>query len=247
MKKYEFDSVIIASGGKGTKIAKIIGHNIIEPRPSLTALKIKEKEFYSLSGMSFKNVEITAKFENHTYCTFGDILFTHKSLSGPAIFKISSLSAFDNFSSVNPLEITLKLIDYPLDNIENELKRNSKKSIKNVFSKFVPEHFIECVLKVNNIDGAKQAAQIKKFEKEIIYKSLTELKLYAEGKIKDSEIVMAGGVDLNEINSKTMESKLIPGLFFTGEILNIDGFTGGFNLQSCWSTAYLCSLNFNYI
>ncbi len=241
---YKFDNVIISAGAKGMEIAKALGHNIIEPRPSLTSLNIKEKEFYTLSGIGFKNVQINAKFEKHKYSAFGDILFTHKSISGPAVFKISSLSAYDDFSPFNPLEINIKLYDYSPDYIEQELKNNLKKSIKNVYSKFAPENFIVCILNRNNIDGNKQAAQIKKTEKEFIFKSLTELKLHVDERIKNSQIVTAGGVDLNEINPKTMESKLVPNLFFTGEILNIDGFTGGFNLQNCWSTAYICSLNF---
>ena len=86
---------------------------------------------------------------------------------------------------------------------------------------------------------------MKKTEKEILIHSITSLKLHVTGRIKDSEIVTAGGVDLDEVNSKTMESKILNGLYFIGEVLNIDGFTGGFNLQSCWSTAYVCSMNFN--
>ena len=244
-KTYEFECVVVATGGKGIKIAEMTGHKIIEPKPSLTALNIKEKEFYSLSGMSFKNAEITAKYQKSKYSAVGDILFTHKAISGPCVFKISALTAYENFSSVSPMEINIKLVDCTLEDIEYELKVNSKKTIKNVFTKFAPEKFISCILKMNKINETKQAAQINKSEKEILFKSLTELKLYVEERIKDSEIVTAGGVELNEINSKTMESKLIPNLFFIGEILNIDGYTGGFNLQSCWSTAYLCSLNFN--
>ena len=242
---YKFNNVIIATGGKGIEPLKTTEHNIIEQRPSLTAFDIKEKELYSLSGLSFKNVQINARFEKHKYNAAGDILFTHKSISGPAVFKISALSAYDDFSENNPMEITIKLTDFTLEEIEDEIKINSKKSIKKVFSKFAPESFINCILNSNNIDGTKQTAQLKKKEKEILFKALTELKLHIQGRIKDSEIVTAGGVDLNEINSKTMESKLVPNLFFIGEVLNIDGFTGGFNLQNCWSTAYICSLNFN--
>lgn len=242
---YKFENVIIATGGKGMELLKTTGHNIIEPKPSLTALDIIEKEFYSLAGVSFKNAEINAHFKNHKYYAQGDLLFTHKSISAPCVFKISSLSAYDDFSSENPMEITLKLTDYTFLDFENEIKTNSKKSIKNLFSKFAPESFINCILKLNNIDGAKQTAQLKKTEKEILYKSLSELKLHVQGRIKNSEIVTAGGIDLNETDSKTMQSKLIPHLYFIGEVLNIDGFTGGFNLQNCWSTAYICSLNFN--
>ena len=98
-------------------------------------------------------------------------------------------------------------------------------------------------MKANKIQPDKQTAQMNKKEKEILINSLLNLRLHAAGRIKNSEIVTAGGVDLNEINPKTMESKIVSGLYFIGEILNIDGFTGGFNLQNCWSGAYICSIN----
>lgn len=241
---YIFDRLVIASGGGNTGFFSSFGHKIKPLRPSLTALDIREKEFYSLSGLSFHNARIKARLEKRSYEAEGDFLFSHKSITGPLVFKISALSAYDDFAEDKPLEITLKTSGCSPEMIENELKANAKKSIKNVFSKFAPESFISLICSINNIDGNKQAAQLKKQEKEILIQALTALKLHAEGRIKNSEIVTAGGVSLDEINQKTMESKLIPGLFFTGEVLDIDGFTGGFNLQNCWSTAYICSLNF---
>ncbi len=237
--KYEFDVVIIASGGKndGFELAKQLGHNIIKPVPSLCALDIEEKNFYKLSGLTFKNVEAKV----NKYSAEGDILFAHKFITGPCIFKISSLCAYDDL----PFEITLKLTKESREEIEEYLKNNPVKTIKKAFSRFAPEAFISEILKINSIEGTKQTAQIKKAEKEILINSLTALKLHVKGRIKDSEIVTAGGVDLNEINSKTMESKLHNNLYFIGEILNIDGFTGGFNLQNCWSGAYLCAKNIN--
>lgn len=238
-----FDDVIIATGGAetGLSIASNLGHNIIEPKPSLCALDIKEKYFYSLSGLSFKNVYAQAVCNGHKYSAFGDLLFTHKSISGPLIFKLSALSAYDDFSSENPLKITLSLLDLKYDDVENYIRANQKKSIKNVFSKYLPEKFISVLLEEFSIDGNKQVSQIKKVEKEKLINALFNLELNSISRIKNSEIVTAGGVDLNEINPKTMQSKIVDGLFFIGEILNIDGFTGGFNLQNCWSTAYICA------
>lgn len=245
LNKYTFDCVVIATGGKGSgfKLAESLGHKIIEPKPSLCALDIKEKNFYSLSGISLNNAKIKAKWNKQSYKADGGLLFTHKSLSGPVIFKISALSAYDGITNENPLEIELCITNKEPEEIEETIKNNQKKSIKNVFSQFAPERIIEEILRINDIDGTKQIAQIKKQEKEVLINSLFNLKLYATGRIKDSEIVTAGGVDLNEINSKTMESKLVKNLYFIGEILNIDGFTGGFNLQNCWSTAYIASIN----
>ena len=245
--EYIFDAVIITTGGRGNgcDIARQLGHKIIDLKPSLTALDIKEKELYSLSGMSFKNVEAEFKVGKKKQSCIGDFLFTHKSISGPCVFKVSAQTAYENFDGQKPLEITFKFTDYSVEHIEEEIKNNSKKTVKNVFSKFAPESFILAVLKMNNIEADKQTAQLKKIEKELLIQSITSFKLHAIKRIKDSEIVTAGGVDLNEVNSKTMESKLVNGLYFAGEVLNIDAYTGGFNLQNAWSTAYIVSTNFN--
>ncbi len=245
---YKFDAVILTTGGKGNgfELARKLSHKISDLKPSLCALNIKEKYFYNLAGISFKNVEISTKTKKNKLPTcYGDILFTHTSISGPCIFKISALTAFEDFDENNPLIINIKLTDYTQEEIENILKKNSKKTIKNVFSEFAPENFINLILKENNISGSKQTAQINKKEKTILINALTNLSLNAVSRVKGSEIVTAGGVELNEINPKTMESKICKGLFFAGEILNIDGFTGGFNLQNCWSTAYIVSSAFN--
>lgn len=241
---YTYDAIVIATGGKGNgfELACSLGHKIIEPHPSLCALEIEEKYLYELTGLSFKNTEISfvsgkKKFPK----VYGDILFSHKAITGPAIFKVSALSTFDEF----PIVLTIKLIDNSIEEIEEYIKENPKKTIKNVFSKFAPESYITLIATKYKIDFNKQTAQLKKQEKELILNSLFSLKLHAKGRSKGTEIVTAGGIDLKEIDSKTMQSKLVEGLYFAGEILNIDGFTGGFNLQNCWSTAYIVASNFN--
>lgn len=245
--EYSFDAVVVTTGGRGNgcEIAKKLGHKIVELKPSLTALDIKEKELYSLSGLSFKNVEAVFKIGKKNFSCLGDFLFTHKSISGPCVFKVSAETAYEKFNDEIPLEITFKFTDYSLEQIEEEIKNNPKKTIKNVFSKFAPESYISVIMQMYNIEQSKQMAQIKKNEKEILISSLVNLNLHAIKRIKDSEIVTAGGVDLNEINPKTMESKLVKGIFFAGEVLNIDAYTGGFNLQNAWSGAYIVSSNFN--
>ena len=243
--EYIFDYIIITTGGRGNgfELAKNLGHNIIEPKPSLCAIDVKENFLYALSGLSFKNVEIQSKLGKKKLPTvYGDILFSHKAITGPAIFKVSALSAFDN---IEELEMTIKLVDISQDEIEKYIRENQKKTIKNVFSKFVPESYINAIIDEHKIDGNKQTAQIKKQEKEILINSLLALRLHAKSRLKDSEIVTAGGIDLKEIDSKTMQSKLVDGLYFAGEILNIDAYTGGFNLQNCWSTAFIVAQALN--
>ena len=247
IKKYSFDALVFATGGRGNgfEILKELGHNIVEPKPSLCALEVKEK-LYGLSGVSFKNVEIISNIGKIKFPTVvGDVMFTHKSITGPAIFKASALSAFEYFDEQKPLELKFKLVDKTKDEIEAVIKLNQKKTIKNVFSMIAPESFVLEIINVNNIEPDKQVAQLKKREKEILLNSLLELKLNAIKRVKDSEIVTAGGVDLREVDSKTMQSKLIKDLYFAGEVLNIDAYTGGFNLQNCWSTAYIVSMALN--
>ncbi len=245
---YIFDYVIISTGGNksGYNLAQEMGHSISPLRPSLCSFNIREKYLYELTGVTLKDVKATIKLKNkkNITCT-GDILFTHKSVTGPLIFKISSVSAYEDFDEKKTMEISLSITECTYEDIEKDIKSNSKKAVKNIFYNYAPKNFILKIMQINNINKDKQAAQLTKKEKEILINSLLNLKLHAEKRIKDSEIVTAGGIKLDEINSKTMESKINKGLYFTGEILDIDGFTGGFNLQNCWSTAYICSLNFN--
>lgn len=246
--KYEFDKVIIASGGRGNgfELAEMLGHNVIEPKPSLCALEVQETFLYKLSGLTFKDVEISSKLGKTKFkSVVGDILLSHKSITGPAIFKVSALNAFFDFDEQQPLELTVNLINKTVDEIESIIHLNQKKTIKNVFSMLAPESYICEILRVNNIEADKQVAQIRKNEKEILINSLLSLKLHAVKRLKNSEIVTVGGVNLKEIDSKTMQSKLVEGLYFVGEVLNIDAYTGGFNLQNCWSTAYIAASDLN--
>lgn len=241
---YEADAVILATGGKGNgfELAKNSGHTIKDLRPSLCAFEIKEKYLYELSGLTFKNVKAIPVINNKKKEPYyGDIMFSHKSVTGPLIFKMSAITAYNDFSEENPFELILTLTDKTNDEINEIIKNNPKKNIKNVFTSYAPESYIIAVCGEYGIDCLKQTAQIKKTEKEILINSIINMKLHVTGRIKNSEIVTAGGVCTDEINPKTMESKLVKGLFFTGEIIDVDGFTGGFNLQNCWSDAYICA------
>lgn len=242
--EFTFDTLIVATGGKGSgfDIAREFEHNIIELKPSLCSIDVREKFLYNLPGMTFKNVRINFKTDKKQEI-YGDILFTDKSITGPGIFKVSALSAYYAYDEKNPLTIKIKLIDTEKELIEKAISTNQRKSIKSVFSEFAPENLIRIFCEEYNIDLSKQVSQIKKEEKNKLISSLLELELHVISRIKGSEIVTAGGVDLKEIDAKTMMSKKVENLYFIGEMLNIDGFTGGFNLQNCWSGAYLCARN----
>lgn len=245
---YKFKKLILATGGKNFKLARSFKHKIVRPTFTLAPLEIAEKEYYELSGLSLKDVWVKVFLDGKKLLNLaGDILFTRNSISGPLVFKISSCCAYEDYSEQNPLELQINLVgqNYAyLDNFITDFKDKSPKvSIKNSFSPFCPKKLFEKILENNNIDGMKQIAQMTNKEKDIILDNLTAFKLHVTGKVLGTGIVTAGGVDTDEIDSATMESKLVPNLFFAGEMINVDGFTGGFNLQNCWSTARVAAMS----
>ena len=224
---YEFDKVIIATGGHAAyDCAKFLGHKIIEPKPALTGLKSKEN-FSSISGVSIKNVRALNFID--------DILFTHEGVSGPLIYKISSIKARDSF----PYNISFDFVGE--DDFQNMLNNNPHKNIKNMLAELVPKSFAEYVLNKLNIDFETKCHAINGKTRDIIINSLRKFEVTAVGTSKGGEIVTSGGVDLKEINPKTLESKLVKDVYFCGEVMDIDGFCGGYNLQNCWSTAFVVS------
>lgn len=224
---YNFDKIVIAVGGhNGYDCAKFLGHNIIEPKPALTALKTKEN-FKKLSGVSLQN----AKWNGLN----GDILFTHEGISGPLVYKISSIKARDKF----PYDISFDLVN-EID-LQEELNKNPHKNIKNLIAEFVPKSFAEYIIQCAGIDGERKSHTIDGKTRDKILNQLHNFKITVVSAIKGGEVVTSGGVDLKEVNPKTLESKLVKGVYFCGEVLDIDGFCGGFNLQNCWSTAFVAS------
>lgn len=241
-----FDKLVIATGGRGEgqKLAKSLGHNIVELKPVLSALVTKEKDFASISGLSLKNISAQVFFENKKVIDLNDdFLFTHTGVSGPLIYKISSYCAYCDFTEKSPLKIVFKLVNKDFGDFDKEflekLKTNAQKETVNVVAEYVPKNLAIAILKKEKIDTTTKAGQLSKFHRIAISKALTMFALNAIKTVAGEEIVTAGGVDLNEIDSKTMESRLAEGLYFCGEVLDIDGLTGGFNLQNCWSTGYI--------
>ena len=216
--EYSADYVIIATGGHaGYETLKMLGHNIIEPKPALVGLKTEE-DFSNLAGVSIKGV-----------------LFTHKGISGPAVYRISSLKARDDC----PYKLNFNFIG-DID-LQSELNSNPHKSIKNLLSDYVPKSFALYCLKGLKINPDEKCHLINGKTRDMILNRLLNFEVTVTGVFPDGEVVTSGGVDLREINPKTMESKLVHGLYFCGEVMDIDGFCGGFNLQNCWSTAYCAS------
>lgn len=228
---YAFDVVIVSTGGHGNwDIFSKMNLNIIPPTQALVGLVTKEN-FSKISGVSIKNVKTYGKeFKNSDN---GDIIFTHKGISGPLIYKISSIFARKEM----PYKLVFQLVK-DLD-LQAELNKNPHKEIKNLLGQFVPKSFAEFVLENLDIEKNTPCHKITGKLRDKIYKKLTTFEVTIISKVPDGEVVTCGGIDLKEINSKTMESKKYPNLYFCGEVLDIDGFCGGFNLQNCWSTAFV--------
>lgn len=228
---YAFDVVIVSTGGHGNwDIFNKMDINIIPPTQALVGLVTKEN-FSAISGVSIKNVKTYGKeFKNSDN---GDIIFTHKGISGPLIYKISSIFARKEM----PYKLVFQLVK-DLD-LQAELNKNPHKEIKNLLGQFVPKSFAEFVLENLDIEKDTPCHKITGKLRDKIYKKLTTFEVTIISKVPDGEVVTCGGIDLKEINSKTMESKKYPNLYFCGEVLDIDGFCGGFNLQNCWSTAFV--------
>jgi len=229
---YKFDIVILSTGGHaGYNIAKYLGHNIIDPKPALIGLKT-DKTFPA--GVVIKNV----KSQIGKTQLQDDLLFTHNGISGPLAFKISSIMARENF----PYTVTLNLVGEI--NLQELFDKNPHKSLKNLVSEILPKSIASAICP----NGEIKCSQINAKQREELHKHLTSLELKILSTAGTGEVVTAGGIDLKEINPKTMESKLIPNLYFCGEVIDVDGFCGGFNLQNCWSTAFVASQSIlNYV
>ena len=228
---YFFEKVVIAIGGHSAfSIAENLGHNVIPPRPALTALKTNE-DLSSLAGVSVKNVR--AEFANSILT--GDLLFTHNGVSGPVVYQISSIMARAQMPYKVVFDFTSG-IDF-----QELLNSNPHKAVKNVLSEVVPKSLAEFTLNKCGVDENLEACKVDGKIRDKIFAKLACFQIEAVSTAKGGEVVMSGGVALDEVNSKTMESKLVPDLYFCGEVLDIDGFCGGFNLQNCWSTGFLAA------
>lgn len=232
--KFLFDKVVIATGGHaGYKMIESLGHTIVEPKPSLVGLITKEN--FNLEGVSLQNTEIFIKSKNKKLT--GDLVFTKKGISGPLAYIISSLFARENYSKDAPIELFL---NFKIENIIDILNNNGKKDVKNVISQYMPKSIANYIAEQTNLEN-KKCFEITKDMRKILEKYLTAFPITIIGHESRGEVVTAGGVNLKEINSKTMESKIVEGVYFCGEVIDVDGFCGGFNLQNAWSTAFVAA------
>ncbi len=234
------------STGDGYNWAKKMGHKIIELKPILTPLKTKETWVKDLQDLTLKNVKISV-FQNNKkkFSKFGEMFFTSFGISGPII--LDSSRKIQEIIKKGPISLSLDLkpaLDYfTLDKrLQKDFKDN--KIFKNYLPSLVPQKLVNLIINFSKIDANKKISSIKKTEREKLVKTLKNIKLNIIGLMGfEHAIVTEGGIDLKQIDSKTMKSKLIKNLFFAGEIIDLAGPTGGYNLQICWTTGYLAGNN----
>lgn len=244
------DRVILTTGGQayrhtgstgdGYAFAESLGHRITPLAPSLSSFFTKEAWPKELSGLSIARAALSAPRVPHASYT-GPFLFTHKGVSGPAVFALSALVAFERIDPAHPLPISIDLFpqektDALAARITEAFRTNAKKSIKTVLGFLLPKALAAVVVAETGVVGEEQAAQASKKDVAACVRWMIGIPLTVVGKGAGDEFVTAGGVDTDDVDPRTMESRICPGLYFAGEILNVDGFTGGFNLQASWAT-----------
>ena len=261
-KLFETDKVVLATGGKsyhltgstgdGYKIAEKLGHTVTKIRPSLVPLECYDKKLCKdLQGLSLRNVKI--KIENTEsrkviYEDFGEMLFTHFGVSGPTILSGSAhLVRYKNiYELLKNKKIILKIDFKPAlseEKLDERILRDfaefKNKQFKNSLDKLLPQKLIPVIIEKSKINPDKKVNEITKQERKNIVKLLKDFELsISDFRPIDEAIITSGGIKIKEINPKTMESKLVPGLYFAGEIIDVDAYTGGFNLQIAYSTGY---------
>ena len=254
------DKIIIATGGKsypltgstgdGYELARQAGHTIIEPKPSLVPLSVHEGFCSELMGLSLRNVSLkvidTKRKNKVVYDDFGEMLFTHFGVSGPMVLSASSMIR-DMEAGRYLISIDLKpaLSEEQLDSrILRDFSDNTNKDFINSLGALLPRKLIPVVVRLSGIKANEKVNQITREQRHRLVQLLKDFRLTVKGfRPIDEAIVTSGGVKVSEINPKTMESKLLPGLFFAGEVIDVDAYTGGFNLQIAFSTGHLAGEN----
>jgi predicted Rossmann fold flavoprotein len=231
------------STGDGYAFAQSLGHTLTPLAPSLNAFFTKESWPAQISGLSFQEASITAHTKTDVSFS-GPFLFTHKGISGPGVFTLSSLVAFEPYDKQNPLHVTIDLFPAKstpdlLGTLDKLTEAEPQKQFKTILSKIIPKSLVEILLHELSISGSKAGSQTSKKDKAACVAWLKSLPLHIVQRGAGDEFVTAGGIPLSEVNPSTMESRICPGLFFAGEILDVDGFTGGFNLQASWAAGRL--------
>lgn len=253
-KKISADAVVLATGGcsyqstgsdgDGYTFAENCGHTVTERRPSLAPLTAKESYVKELQGLSLKNVKVTVKKQKKVlYEEFGEMLFTHFGVSGPLILSASSLVGKELENGELAMRIDLKpaLSAEQLDRrILRDFDANKNRAFKNAIQGLLPGKMLQAIPALSGISPDKKVNEITKEERGRLTALLKAFPVTLNGmRGFDEAIITQGGISVKEINASTMESKRVLGLYFAGEMIDVDALTGGFNLQIAWSTGFL--------
>ncbi|MFC1711756.1 NAD(P)/FAD-dependent oxidoreductase [Patescibacteria group bacterium] len=251
----EADKVIIATGGKsypqtgssgdGYRFAKDLGHKIISPKPALASLICRNKRIRNLAGLSLKNVKLTFKANNKMLLSiFGEMLFTHLGVSGPMVL-ISSKAVYNSISKKEKVEALIDLKP-ALDKVKlkkriyRDIHKSPKKEFQSLLKELLPKKLIYFTHTKLEIDKKRLNSSLTAKEVDSLVTFLKEFSFTIDAVSPlSTAIITNGGVEIDQINSQTMESNIVPNLFFSGEIIALDGPTGGYNLQKAFSTGYL--------
>lgn len=253
------DSVVLATGGMsypltgstgdGYRMAQNLGHTVTELKPSLVPLTVYEGFCSHLSGLTLKNVTFSV-FEKDKkkplFSQMGEMLFTHFGISGPLVLSASShIRYMGKKEYVGYIDLKPALSSEQLDNrILRDFGEEQNKDFANSLSKLLPKSLVPVVVKLSGIDGNKKVNQISREERAALCKVIKALPLHITGfRPIEEAIITSGGISVKEIDPKTMQSKLVKGLFFAGEIIDVDAYTGGFNLQIAFSTGFVAGQN----
>lgn len=251
--EYTCDSLIIATGGlsykstgstgDGYKWAKQFNHKTTKTYPSLVPFNINEDYCKELQGLSLKNVSLKLIKDSKTlYEDLGEMIFTHFGVSGPLVLSASSFVA-DKMEDGYKISIDLKpaLDEATLDKrILRDFDKYKNKNFNNSLNDLLPKKLIPIIIRLSGIDEYKKVNEITKEERQRLVGLIKNLEFNIDSlRGYDEAIITKGGIDVKEINPKTMESKIVPGLYFVGEVLDLDSLTGGYNLQLAWSTGYV--------
>ena len=253
-KEEKADAVIVATGGisyestgstgDGYRFAEETGHGMVETKPSLVPLNCKEDFCKELMGLSLKNVEVTLNYKGkEIFREFGEMLFTHFGVSGPLILSASCKYVQKAYKEQATLFIDLKpaLSEEQLDKrILRDFEENKNKAFRNALGGLFPAKLIPVMINLSGINPDKKVHEITKEERKAFVTLIKKLPITVTGcRSYNEAIITKGGVSIKDINPSTMESKLVNGLYFAGEVLDLDAVTGGFNLQIAWSTGHL--------
>lgn len=235
------------STGDGYRLAESVGHSITDIEPALISLVASNGFVPKLQGLSLRNISIKLlDGEKEIYSDFGEMLFTHYGVSGPVILSASSHMTHPkehNYKIV--IDLKPALDEQTLDKrIQRDFAENTNKDFINSLSKLLPNKLIPVIVKLSGIEPSEKVNQITKAQRQNLVHLLKNFNVnISDFRPINEAIITSGGVDVKEISPKTMGSKIIDNLFFAGEVIDVDAYTGGFNLQVAFSTGYLCGMN----